>query len=180
VESGRTEIQESVFSVSATFDDIQTITQRAAELAGTPLKVRVTPPDASLCADERLIKQALINLVTNSIKFSPRSGVIELSYSQEPGPRFTVVDHGVGIESSELARVMEPFGQGGDVMTRRADGVGLGLPLAASFIGLHGGSLSLSSEVGQGTRVTVDLPESRIRADKKRDAAARDGRSPSD
>jgi signal transduction histidine kinase len=107
-------------------------------------------------ADERRLKQALFNLISNSIKFTQPGGRITVA-TRRVGEvvEFSVSDTGVGIAAADQARVFDKFVRAG---SGRQSGVGLGLALVRNLIGLHGGSVSLQSEPGKGTAVFCRLP----------------------
>lgn len=117
-------------------------------------------PLPRLWADERLIKQALLNVLSNAVKFTPSGGSIRMTAMLAPLSEkleIEIADTGLGIAESELTKVFEPFHRGDGAMNRRFEGTGLGLPLARSFVELHGGSLTLDSVQGKGTTVLVSL-----------------------
>ncbi len=110
-------------------------------------------------ADKRRIKQVLINLISNAIKFTPAGGTIELSArTEDRAVKITVNDTGIGIAPDEIARVMTPFGQIDSQISRQHKGTGLGLPLAKRLVELHGGELVITSEPNRGTKVSVSFP----------------------
>ena len=118
-----------------------------------------------LRADRRLMRQILINLVTNAVKFSEKGGHIEIgiALTEDKGMRITVKDDGVGIPSDKIEQALEPFGQVSDkVENTHQRGTGLGLPLAKAMVELHGGQLKLESSLGKGTKVEITLPSERI------------------
>jgi signal transduction histidine kinase len=117
-----------------------------------------------LSLDAAKIKQVLVNLVSNAVKFSAPAGRITIKSSQTKTGDIVLAigDRGSGIPREHLARVLEPFGQIEDHLTRQNEGAGLGLPIARALVGLHGGTLALTSESGVGTTVEVRLPASRI------------------
>ena len=109
--------------------------------------------------DKRRVKQVLINLISNAIKFTPAGGTIELSaHADDSSVKITVNDTGIGIAADEISRVMVPFGQVDSEISRRHKGTGLGLPLAKRLVELHGGELNITSEPSRGTRVSVSFP----------------------
>jgi signal transduction histidine kinase len=111
-------------------------------------------------ADAARLRQILINLLGNAVKFTPSGGKVSLSARALPGGelQFRIADTGIGIPKDKMDLAMAPFGQVGDAMARKHDGTGLGLPLTKRLIEMHGGTLDLSSEPGQGTVATVRLP----------------------
>ena len=118
-----------------------------------------------LLADERRIKQVLINLLANAIKFTPRAGLVTVVARQHPeGICICVDDTGIGIAPDDLSTVFENFSQVDSTIARKHEGAGLGLPLARQLMELHGGRLTLESVVSIGTAATMILPASRILA----------------
>jgi signal transduction histidine kinase len=131
------------------------------------LSLTVDMPAGALLiyADERLLKQMLLNLLSNACKFTPPGGTIACSLSiDDAGVVFSVADTGVGIPAEHLERVLLPFVQLDSALTRRHDGTGLGLALVKAMAELHGGSLRLDSRVGSGTTASVVLPRHRLRS----------------
>jgi two-component system cell cycle sensor histidine kinase PleC len=120
-------------------------------------------------ADKRLVKQMLLNLVSNSIKFTPEGGTIAIEARHAPDGRFvvSVSDTGIGIAPKNFAKVLSPFGQVESAMSRSHEGTGLGLPLVKGMVERHGGTLELASELGQGTTVTLYFPTDRVMAEDK-------------
>ena len=116
-----------------------------------------------LRADPTRLKQILLNLISNAIKFSDAGGAVAVAVrrSDEGGVLFAVRDTGFGMTALEIQIALEPFGQVDAGHTRRYEGTGLGLPLAQRLAELHGGSLVVDSSKGNGTTVTVTLPPER-------------------
>jgi signal transduction histidine kinase len=105
----------------------------------------------------------LLNLLGNAVKFTPSGGAITVSASRtESGFSICVADSGIGISKADLERVLQPFVQADNKLNRRHEGTGLGLTLVRSMIEVHGGSLTLESEVGFGTKATLTFPANRI------------------
>ncbi|MDA1099890.1 MAG: PAS domain S-box protein [Proteobacteria bacterium] len=117
-----------------------------------------------LCADERKLKQILINLMSNGIKFTHAGGQVTLDVrcGPESGYEFVVSDTGIGIAPEDIATALQPFGQIDSDLNRKYTGTGLGLPLATELTEMHGGSLDISSKPGVGTAITVRFPADRI------------------
>lgn len=111
-------------------------------------------------ADERRVKQVILNLLTNAAKYTENGGRIEIDAVANDGGfiEVRVKDTGIGMSADELARVITPFIQGGDPMVRLSEGSGLGLPLVQSIVDAHGGTLSIESNVGVGTTAIVTFP----------------------
>lgn len=110
------------------------------------------------------IKQILVNLITNSVKFSPSGGFVYAGFERlDSGAlAFTVRDSGLGISGEDIARVFEPFVQADEGTARRFGGMGLGLSIARKLARLHGGDVKLESEPGAGTTARLILPASRV------------------
>ncbi len=110
-------------------------------------------------ADKRAVKQILINLVSNAIKFTREGGAVTIG-AKRIGSRlhFWVSDTGIGMREEDLARVGQPFLRIRNDDTKEADGAGLGLSLVKGLVALHDGSMSIESDVGRGTTVTITLP----------------------
>lgn len=134
------------------------------EQAGLTLAVELPAPGLLLRADERKLKQALNNLLSNALKFTPSGGTVTLTTVTDTDGSFGLVvrDTGIGIAAEDIETVLTPFGQVESAYRRRNHGAGLGLPLARGLIELHGGRLTLTSEVGIGTVVTLWLPAERL------------------
>ncbi|WP_298913668.1 PAS domain-containing sensor histidine kinase [uncultured Algimonas sp.] len=115
-------------------------------------------------ADPRAVKQVLLNLTTNAIKFTPEGGTVTLSVEERSaGIVVHVSDTGIGISEEDIARLAQPFEQIDSQHSRKHEGTGLGLALSKSLVELHGGDLSISSDLGQGTTVTFTLPNQPVR-----------------
>jgi two-component system cell cycle sensor histidine kinase PleC len=138
-----------------------------ADQAGVRLSLSIAPGMRPLDVDVRSVKQILLNLLTNAVKFTPQGGRVTLFASDTGGPYAVlgVSDTGIGIAADDLPRVMEPFGQVENIFTQTRGGTGLGLPLAKMLTALHGGHLTIDSKLGEGTIVRVSLPAVTAEAD---------------
>ena len=114
--------------------------------------------------DERKLRQVLMNLVSNAVKFTPMGGEVRvgLGRDDEGHVLLRVIDTGIGIAAEDMPKVFTAFGQIDNAWSRRYEGTGLGIPLAKAMIELHDGMLSIASNVGSGTIVTVKLPRERV------------------
>src|SRR6185312_2052703 len=130
-----------------------------ADNNGLEISVSMPKGPISLTADRRAVKQVLLNLLTNAIKFTPAGGHIDVAVRVEGGRvALTVHDTGIGIPAHELPRLGKPFEQVcGDPMLAKS-GTGLGLALVRALVEKHGGQLRIESEEGVGTEVSVDFP----------------------
>ena len=115
---------------------------------------------AMLVADERVCRQILINLMSNAVKFTPEGGKVIIKATKTEGAvAISIQDTGIGIPSRDIEKLGRPFEQVENQFTKSKGGSGLGLAISKSFIELHNGSLGIRSAVGQGTEVTVKLPD---------------------
>ena len=162
-EAGRLDLRNDKFDFAELVDSCLPMVRGRAAAAGVALETRLPETPVVLDADGRRLKQVLLNLLANAIKFTPEGGRVVLSAGRVPdGFAISVADTGIGIAEADLARVMEPFGQAQDPRARDKEGTGLGLPLAKHLVELHQGTLALASEYGRGTTVTATLPISRV------------------
>jgi two-component system, cell cycle sensor histidine kinase PleC len=142
------------------------------------LAIEIEPKLPPLHCDARLVRQILINLVSNASKFTLEGGKITVTVSRRPdkGLRMVVADTGIGIAKEDIEDAMTPFRQVDNELGRRYGGTGLGLPLSKAFIELHGGHFDLASETGKGTTITLDFPQERLK-DMAGDAGAKNKKS---
>jgi signal transduction histidine kinase len=163
-EAGKLVIREQVFDMSGLVGSICAQLGPQALEAGLEMKVEALQPSVSCRGDQRLLRQVLLNVVSNAIKFTPPGGHVSVSLAanEDQGILIEVVDTGVGIPPGDLERVLRPFEQVERALTRSHAGAGLGLPYAVKIMELHEGRLAIRSAVGAGSTVTVTLPGSRF------------------
>jgi len=132
--------------------------------AGVALAAESAADLPRLNADRRLVKQVVINLASNAIKFTDRGGRVRIRTALETDGRLalSIIDNGIGMTRAEIAHAVEPFAQTGSAYVRSDQGTGLGLPLVRAMMRLHQGSMTIDSVPGQGTTVTVRFPENRV------------------
>jgi len=163
IEFGKVEITDETVDFAAVVDSCVRLMRERAETAGVKLRVELPPELPALRGDSRRLKQILINLLSNSVKFTPGGGSITISATADPrGFRVCVSDTGIGIAPEDLETALSPFGQIDSRLARKYQGTGLGLPLTKAMTELHGGTLELRSSPGQGTAATVFLPATRV------------------
>ena len=154
IEAGYMALETGKVDVSEMLQSVLTLTRERARSQDLELDLRCPPEIGVIEVDERRLKQALFNLISNAIKFTPAGGAIRLEADRtEAALLLTVADTGVGIPLADQARVFEKFERGA-----RQSGAGLGLSLVKSLIELHGGTVVIESASGQGTRITCRLP----------------------
>ncbi len=168
IESGKLTLSEGDHDIYALVRRSLNFVREQATRKGLSLMVEVPEARCLMRIDERLIVQTLINLMVNAVKFTPTPGSVSVRawLGSDGQLHICVADTGIGISSGDLLRVMQPFEQVAGSLSREQDGAGLGLSLVHQFVTLHGGTFSLESELGKGTRANVILPASRILSDK--------------
>lgn len=170
IEAGRVELDEDEIGVGELIESVLRIMTSRAFSSDIELKARVQPDLPKLLADARLVRQILINLISNAVKFSsPGESIFVDAHLQPDGDMQIIVkDNGVGIPKDKIKEAMEPFGQVYDSahFTQVQQGTGLGLPLARAMTELHGGHLTVDSDIGKGTTVYINFPARRVLAGK--------------
>jgi signal transduction histidine kinase len=163
-DAGTLDMQEGLFDIVAAVERCRRTMAPLAEESDVDLKVEITAPLPAFRGDERLIRQAVINLVSNAIKFTPSGGAVHVGVArlEAGGIAVAVVDTGIGMSPEDIPRAFEPFQQLDHGIRRERQGSGLGLPLAKRFAELHGGSIEIASRPGRGTTVRLILPAERV------------------
>jgi PAS domain S-box-containing protein len=163
VEFGKVELLEETVDIVAVIESCLRLVRERAQTAGVQLTQALPPGLPYLRGDGRRLKQILLNLLSNSVKFTPAGGRITVGVSHDDeGFRLAVEDTGIGIAAEDLETALRPFGQIDSRLARKYQGTGLGLPLARSMAELHSGRLELYSAPGEGTTATLWLPPSRV------------------
>jgi two-component system cell cycle sensor histidine kinase PleC len=158
IEAGKYEIRTERLDAAEVADESARFVRVRADEAGVTLSVDA-PAGLAVDADLRALKQILLNLLTNAIKFTPKGGRVTLGVRDaREWIEFLVTDTGIGIPARDLPRLGQRFEQVDNALTRRREGTGLGLALCRSLAELHNGEVRIESEVGRGTVVTVRLP----------------------
>lgn len=140
---------------------LQTLTdQLREEWRGRPIELKLQAPSRFVRGDEILLRQALENVVMNSVKYSPEDSPVSIdTVERGAAVRVTIADRGQGIAASDLSRVREPYYRGAS--SRGTSGAGLGLYFVERIVEAHGGTIGIESEPGQGTSVVIELPQSK-------------------
>jgi PAS domain S-box-containing protein len=177
IESGTPKLFEDVHEPAQLCQSVVALVQGRADVAQIGLKIMVDPQIDLLYADGRMVKQMMINLVGNAIKFSPKGGRIEIKAAPtgdgQGGVIFSVVDHGIGIAKADIPRILKPFEQVETAFARNYDGIGLGLPLVNSMARLHGAIFTIDSELNKGTVASILFPPARVKPRPAEPAIAR-------
>jgi signal transduction histidine kinase len=159
VEAGRMDLALGDVSILDTLESGLTMHQARADRNEIALSLDVEPDVGEVRADERKIRQVVFNLVSNAVKFTPSGGRVDVSARRHDGVvEIAVADTGVGISPADQARIFEEFQQALDSGAGAIEGTGLGLALSRRFVELHGGRLTVQSEVGAGTTFRFTLP----------------------
>jgi signal transduction histidine kinase len=169
IEGGRLELQDEPVSIIDTLESCRRIVAPMAEATGVALSLDVPPSLPLIRCDALRFRQILLNLMSNAVKFTPPGGFASVAAAIEDSfAIITVADTGIGMREEDIAIALEPFRQvsndGGNTLTRRFGGTGLGLPLAKTLVELHGGTLAIESAPRRGTKVRVRLPLERAAA----------------
>jgi len=158
IEAGRMELESASFDLPAAIDNTLILVRERAQRRTIDLTRSVDARLGVVVADERKVKQVLLNLLSNALKFTPEGGRIEVSARTHDGvAEVSVHDTGIGIAAADQKAVFEEFRQVG-AATKKAEGTGLGLAISRKFIELHGGRIWVSSEPGAGSTFTFTLP----------------------
>jgi two-component system cell cycle sensor histidine kinase PleC len=165
MESGRVTLEEQNVPIADLATNCEALIADRARAQDLTLTVDVESGLPQLFCDPSKIRQIIINLLSNSVKFTPAGGRIDLTIrrTQDRGLDIAVSDTGFGIAPEEMKRVMEPFVRGDHAQVRASEGLGLGLALSRTLAELHGGTLSLTSTLGEGTTARLLLPRERLR-----------------
>ncbi len=160
VEAGETKLREDDLDTRAVIDAAMRLVAPRAEAGEVVLETKILKPLACLRGDECKIKQILVNLLSNAVKFTPASGTVRLiaKCNRNGELVITIRDTGIGMATEDMPKALAPFGQIDSALDRKYEGTGLGLPLTKTMVELHGGTLTIDSEVGVGTSVTVKFP----------------------
>jgi len=154
IEAGYMVLDTDAVKIADMLAAVLTLTRERARSRDLELALRCPPDIGAITADERRLKQALFNLISNAIKFTPPGGVISVEAERnEDALSLVVADTGIGIPLSDQSRVFDKFERG-----KRQSGAGLGLSLVKRLIEMHGGTVEVDSKPGEGTRIICRLP----------------------
>lgn len=162
IESGKMEVFVETFDLASTLRDVASTISSLVEKRGNTLVFDVDPGLGAMRSDVTKLKQMLLNLLSNSAKFTD-GGTISLAArrrASESGDRvvFTVADTGLGMTAEQIAKLFKRYSQAEASTSSRFGGTGLGLSISAAFAAMLGGTIEVTSDYGQGSRFTIDLP----------------------
>jgi signal transduction histidine kinase len=163
-EAGKLELSEQTVDVASVLDAVCRLMTTKIDSAALAVQTTLAPNLSLLFCDRLKLKQVLLNLLSNAVKFTPPGGRIDISAASDTDTGFTVVirDTGIGIVKDDISRILLPFEQVESSLSRSHNGTGLGLPLTAAMMELHGGTLEIDSEIEHGTAVTIRFPPERL------------------
>jgi len=164
IEAEKEELNEGLLAVGDLVQSSLSIVRGQADKNRIAIEVDLEDPIPPLNGDERKLRQALINVLSNAVKFTPEDGRISVRSwcRQDSGLVIQIADTGIGIAPEDIPKALSQFGQVDSDLNRSYEGTGLGLPLTKALVEMHGGSFDLQSRVGAGTTVTIRLPASRV------------------
>jgi signal transduction histidine kinase len=165
IEAGKLELNLEDLVVGEVVDEAVAMLQSRVADAMLSCEVAVDADTGPIAGDRRIVKQVLLNLLANAIKFTPAAGRITVTAHREGGfAAIAVADSGIGMTAEQVAHAVEPFYQADDKLSRKYEGTGLGLTLVKAFVERHGGTMTIASEPNIGTTVTVRLPLAEVAA----------------
>ena len=158
------ELSEQDIDLAALLQSCLRIVRQKAKDVSVDLVEAIPEGLPAVRADELRIKQIVLNLLSNALKFTPAGGTVTIAVTPAEGGTIalTIKDTGIGMSEEDIAIALQPFRQVDNALVRRQEGTGLGLPLVNALVDLHGGTLTITSEPGDGTLVTVALPPERV------------------
>ncbi|HTY65710.1 MAG TPA: PAS-domain containing protein [Alphaproteobacteria bacterium] len=174
IEVGRMELRNEPVDLDELVRECRRLLLEKAHDRGVTILTDIPQGLPWLMADRLRIKQIVLNLMSNAVKFTPSGGQVMVGArltEERGGMEFTIADSGIGMKPEDIPVALEPFRQVDNTYARRYEGTGLGLPLSKHLAELHGGTLTVESEVNVGTKVTVWLPRERLGGEEGREAA---------
>ena len=166
IEAGRLELRDERIQIASLTDSLLRMTAPRAQAAKVIVSSTLDSRFATVIGDELRLRQILVNLVINAVKFTHEGGEVRISTLRRPdgGGAFIVTDSGIGMDSAGIKRALSKYCQVESALSRQREGIGLGLPLAVALTEAHGGTLDIASAPGIGTTITVSLPAARCPA----------------
>jgi two-component system phosphate regulon sensor histidine kinase PhoR len=159
IEGGNIQLRVEMVELRALVDDVCASLTTHARARNIKLENNVAP-NVRIYADARRLEQMLTNLIDNGIKFSHENGAVTISHESDTEDRIVVADQGDGIPAQHLERLFERFYRVDRARSRELGGTGLGLAIVKHLALLHGGEVTVESELGKGSTFTLHLPKS--------------------
>jgi len=157
IESGSVSVNLEIVQLKSLVDDVMSTLAMSAAERGVSLR-NLVPANSKVTVDPHRLVQMLTNLVDNAIKFNREGGTVTIEHTRNGCDRISVTDTGEGIPSQHLDRLFERFYRVDRARSRDLGGTGLGLAIVKHLAKAHGGEVSVSSRIGEGTRFTIELP----------------------
>ncbi len=164
IEANRQTVKSEWLDIDTVLEDVIQIVSGYPDADKRKIKIEKHDVLPKLLADEKLVRQILLNIISNAIKFTSKKGKIQIFVSVSEDDEFIIriKDNGIGIPKNKLTLVLNPFSQVENVLTRTHKGSGLGLALVDKIIHLHGGRMLIESEENKWTEVTLFFPAMRV------------------
>ena len=164
IDAGRLELRETDIPVHTLVDECLAVVDPLARGSGVVLSSQVATSLPFLRADQRAVKQVMLNFLSNAIKFTPHGGCVSVTavIADCGDLEISVTDTGIGMTAAEIEIALAPFGQIDSKLARQHAGTGLGLPVSRSLMRLHGGDVVVDSVANQGTTMTARFPAARV------------------
>lgn len=164
IEAGKYEITEGEVDINATIQNCNILLGKAADDKGILLEEDLEESIEDMIGDVKVIKQILLNIINNALKFTPKEGYVKVRsmMSKDGGLKVTIEDTGCGISPDKLDLILKPYVQVGNHKTRSQHGTGLGLAISDAFMKMHQGTLEIESVLNKGTCVILTFPANRI------------------
>ena len=164
IEAGRYELNEEAVELSHIVTECRHMLNLKAKAKNQSFREFLDPSLPRLWADERAVRQIVLNILSNAVKFTPQGGeiTIKVGWTSSGGQYLSVNDTGPGIPEDESPVVMSSFGRGSLAIKTAEQGSGLGLPIVKGLVDLHGGGFQLKSKPREGTEVIVTFPAARV------------------
>jgi PAS domain S-box-containing protein len=160
IEAGQLTLEPEAVDLRQVLDSSLRLIQQRADAHQIQMHTQIPDSLPLLTGETRRLKQVMLNILSNAVKFTPEGGSVTLGVRRAPDGAvvISVADTGIGMAMEDIPKALTPFTQVDSSLSRRYEGTGLGLPLAKAFVELHNGTLSIASALGKGTTVTIRFP----------------------
>ena len=164
MEAGRYELNEEATNLAHAAEESQQMIKLKATEKNVSLIMQIQPDLPQIWADARAVRQVILNLLSNALKFTPAGGTIwlKVGWTASGGQYVSIKDTGPGIPEDEIPIVLSSFGQGSIAIKSAEQGTGLGLPIVQALVHMHDGTFDLKSKLRQGTEVIATFPRERV------------------
>jgi signal transduction histidine kinase len=163
LEAGQFVLCEETVDLAAAMQDCLKLVEPQVEKLKLQLSISLTGNGPLIRADGRRMRQILLNVLSNAVKFTQENGRVSVaSFWREDGLAIAITDTGIGMTPAGIVKALQPFGQVDSSLSRKYAGTGLGLPIAKQLIEMHGGTLTIESQASIGTTVTILVPDERV------------------